>query len=196
MSAEREFTTEQRRFTIEESITQNGGKRTIFVEHMSHGTAVPPHYHNRFSETFDLISGSMTVYRSEKSDLEILQGSAQALKPRDPVTVTPGIYHQYVAGPEPTTTLRVILTPGDADFERLLMILDGLARDGELESYGNSLTMMAVVMGLSDAHVVGPAGTMLDGVKKEQGADIEALREKLLAKYDNEESLRNLLGEK
>lgn len=45
MSAERRFN--QRRFHIEESITQNGGARTVFIEHMTPGTTVPPHYHTR-----------------------------------------------------------------------------------------------------------------------------------------------------
>lgn len=44
MSAERRFN--QRRFHLEESLTQNGGARTVFIEHMTPGTTVPPHYHN------------------------------------------------------------------------------------------------------------------------------------------------------
>lgn len=45
MSAERRFN--QRRFHLEESHTQNGGARTVFIEHMTPGTTVPPHYHTR-----------------------------------------------------------------------------------------------------------------------------------------------------
>lgn len=45
MSAERRFN--QRRFHLEESLTQNGGARTVFIEHMTPGTTVPPHYHTR-----------------------------------------------------------------------------------------------------------------------------------------------------
>lgn len=45
MSAERRW--DQRRFHLEESLTQNGGARTVFIEYMTPGTTVPPHYHTR-----------------------------------------------------------------------------------------------------------------------------------------------------
>lgn len=45
MSAERRWN--QRRFHLEESLTQNGGARTVFIEYMTPGTTVPPHYHTR-----------------------------------------------------------------------------------------------------------------------------------------------------
>lgn len=118
MSAERRWN--QRRFRLEESITQNDGRKTVFIEWMTPGTAIPPHYHTRFTETFDLISGSMTVYQSNQPHsappkLDLLDSSAQQLNLRKEVTVAPNVYHRYAAGNE-DTVLRVILTPGDADF--------------------------------------------------------------------------------
>lgn len=105
----------------------------------------------------------------------------------------PRAYHNYVAGNE-DTTVRVTLNPGNADFERLLKIMNGLGEDGELEKFGESPLLMAVVMGLSDAHLIGPAKGMLDGVNTEKAGEIAALRERLLAEYDTEESLRKLLA--
>ena len=196
MSAERRWDT--RRFRLEESTAHNGGKRTVFIEHMTPGTTVPPHYHTRFSETFDLLSGSMTVYSSSQPhsaepDLAALDASAQQLELRREVTVAPNIYHKYLVGPE-ETALRAIVTPGDTDFERLLMILNGLAEDGELKALGNSATLMAVIMGLSDAHLIGPAKEMLDSVKEDKKQEVEDLRTRLLEKYDNNESLNKLLA--
>ncbi|KAI7780303.1 hypothetical protein LA080_016151 [Diaporthe eres] len=206
MSAERRF--EQRRFHLEESLTQNGGARTVFVEHMTPGTTVPPHYHTRFSETFDLLEGSITVYSSAQAptaagddgaDLDLLERSAQTVEPRragdgpEAPTVPPGMYHKYVVG-ETDTVLRVVIAPGDADFERLLMVLNGLAEDGELESMGDSVVLMAVIMGLGNAHLLGPAKAMLDGVLASQGQEVEDLKARLLSKYDNEESLKKLLA--
>lgn len=60
--------------------------------------------------------------------------------------MSPGVYHKYVVG-DADTVLRVVIAPGDADFERLLMILNGLAEDGELDSMGDSVLLMAVVSG-------------------------------------------------
>lgn len=190
MSAERRW--DQRRFQVEESTTLNGGARTIFIEHMTPGTTVPPHFHNRFSETFDLISGSMSVYSTTTPDIDALEASAQQLEVGKLATVKPGVYHKYKVGDE-QTVLRCIVTPGDADFERLLMIMNGLDTDGELSKMGDSLVLMAVIMGLSDAHLIGPAKDMLEGVELEKRDEIQTLRKKLLEKYDTKEALQGLL---
>ncbi|EOO00495.1 putative cupin 2 conserved barrel domain protein [Phaeoacremonium minimum UCRPA7] len=191
MSAERRW--DERRFQLEESTTLNGGARTIFIESMTPGTTVPPHFHSRFTETFDLISGSISVYSSAEPDLDLLEASAQGLAVGKQVAIEPGRFHKYIVEGEEQALLRVILTPGDADFERLLKIMNGLDADGELAKMGDSLTLMAVVMGLGDAHLIGPAKEMLDGVRVEKKDEIEALKTKLLAKYDTEEALRGLL---
>ncbi|ORY59318.1 uncharacterized protein BCR38DRAFT_446265 [Pseudomassariella vexata] len=131
---------------------------------MTPGTSVPPHFHKRFSESFDLISGSMSVYSSTSPELDALEASAKKLEIGKPVTVEPKVYHQYKVGGE-QTVLRRILTPGDANFERLLKILNGLHADGKLAEMSQSAVLMAIVMGLSDAHLIGPGKEMLDGVE-------------------------------
>lgn len=192
MSTERRW--DQRRFRLEESTTQNNGRRTIFIEHMTPGTAVPPHYHNRFSETFDLVKGSVSVYTCNEPDLQALELSVQELEVGRKITIPPKQYHQYKVGDSEENTLRCIIEPGDADFERLLMILNGLGNDGKLQELSDSVLLMAVIMGLSDAHLIGPAKQMLDTVREEKREQIAHLKDELLQKYDNEESLRALLA--
>ncbi|CVL13709.1 hypothetical protein FPRO06_07681 [Fusarium proliferatum] len=191
MSSERRW--DQRRFRLEESTTLNDGKRTIFIETMTPGTTVPPHYHTRFSETFDLIEGSISVYKSTDPDVETLEASAQPLEVGKPQTVTPNLFHKYLVNDDGGAVLRVILEPGDADFERLLKIMNGLDADGKLAKMGDSLVLMAVVMELSDAHLIGPAKGMLDGVRRDQKDEIEKLKAELLEAYDTEEALQGLL---
>lgn len=193
MSAERRW--DKRRYQLEESTTRNGGARTVFIETMTPGTTVPPHFHNRFSETFDLISGSIAVYSNTEPNLDALEASARDLEVGKPVTVDAGVFHKYkVGGDEEGAVLRAIVTPGDADFERLLKIMNGFDNDEELKKMGDSLVLMAVIMELSDAHLIGPAKEMLEGVRAEKKDEIEVLRVKLLAKYDTEEALLGLLG--
>ncbi|KAI1011803.1 hypothetical protein LB503_004837 [Fusarium chuoi] len=191
MSSERRW--DQRRFRLEESTTLNDGKRTIFIETMTPGTTVPPHYHTRFSETFDLIEGSISVYKSTDPDVEALEASAQPLEVGTPKTVTPNLFHKYLVNDDGGAVLRVILEPGDADFERLLKIMNGLDADGKLAKMGDSLVLMAVVMELSDAHLIGHAKGMLDGVRRDQKDEIEKLKAELLEAYDTEEALQGLL---
>ncbi|KAF5966126.1 hypothetical protein FBULB1_11828 [Fusarium bulbicola] len=192
MSSERRW--DQRRFRLEESTTLNDGKRSIFIETMTPGTTVPPHFHTRFSETFDLIKGSISVYKSTDPDLEALEASAQPLEVGKPQTVTPNLFHKYLVNDDGGAVLRVILEPGDADFERLLKIMNGLDADGKLAKMGDSLVLMAVVMELSDAHLIGPAKGMLDGARRDHKDEIEKLRAELLNAYDTEEALMGLLG--
>ncbi|KAF4989025.1 hypothetical protein FGRMN_9397 [Fusarium graminum] len=191
MSSERRW--DQRRFRLEESTTLNDGKRTTFIETMTPGTTVPPHFHTRFSETFDLIEGSISVYKSTEPDLDALESSAQSLEVGKPETMQPNMYHKYKVDGEGSAVLRVILEPGDADFERLLKIMNGLDADGRLAKMGDSLVLMAVVMELSDAHLIGPAKEMLDGVRRDKKDEIEALRAELLHSYDTEDALQGLL---
>ncbi|KAF5708104.1 cupin 2 conserved barrel domain-containing protein [Fusarium mundagurra] len=191
MSSERRW--DQRRFRLEESTTLNDGKRTIFIETMTPGTTVPPHFHTRFSETFDLIQGSISVYKSIDPDLDALEASAQPLEVGKPQTVTPNLFHKYLVNGDEGAVLRAILEPGDADFERLLKIMNGLDADGKLAKMGDSLVLMAVVMELSDAHLIGPAKGILDGVRRDKKDEIEKLKAELLKAYDTEEALQRLL---
>jgi hypothetical protein len=191
MSSERRW--DQRRFRLEESTTLNNGKRTIFIETMTPGTTVPPHFHTRFSETFDLIEGSISVYSTTQPDDDILESSAQPLQIGKPETMQPNIFHKYKVDGEAPAVLRVTLEPGDADFERLLKIMNGLDADGKLAKMGDSLVLMAVVMDLSDAHLIGPAKEMLDGVRRDNKDEIKVLKLELLEAYDTEEALQGLL---
>ncbi|KFY73367.1 hypothetical protein V499_06537 [Pseudogymnoascus sp. VKM F-103] len=191
MSAERRW--DERHFHLEESTTQNGGARTIFIEHMTPGTTVPPHFHTRFAETFDLLSGSISVYSSTTPDLEVLEASVTPLEIGKTSSVEPGVYHKYQVGPE-QTELRVIITPGDADFEKALMVMNGLHADGKMAGLADSVLLMAVAMDLCDAQLIGPAAGMLEGVRAEKKDEVQALKKELLEKYNTEEALKGLLA--
>jgi hypothetical protein len=191
MSTDRRW--DQRGFVIEESATRNGGKRTIFVETMSPGTTVPPHFHTRFSETLDLVKGSMKVYKTDQPDVEKLEASAQTLQIGDPKIVEALMYHRYTVEDE-VTALRVTLTPGDLGFEQILKIMNGLADDRELEKYGEDDILTGVFYELTDTHLIGPTKKMIEDLHATRGSEIRALKTELLDKYDTEEALRKLLS--
>jgi hypothetical protein len=50
---------------------------------------------------------------------------------------------------------------------------------------------MAVIMELTDAHIVGPAKGMLDDVYAKRGNEVRARKEELLGRYDTDEALMN-----
>lgn len=76
-----------------------------------------------------------------------------------------------------------------------LKTLNGLGADDELESFSDSVALMAVIIELSDAYLIGLVKDMLEEVKMEKKGEIEKLKVKLLAKYDTEEALKGLLVE-
>lgn len=176
---------EQRSFVIQESTATNNGARTIFVETMTPRTSVPPHYHSNFSETVDLVRGSIKIYHAPRPDLEALETSACALTVGEPQTIKPGIFHKYSVGEE-VTTLRVTLTPGSLDFERLLKILDGLAGIEDM-------VMLAIVMELADARCIGPVGETLKALYKTKAEEVAARKEKLLRRFDTDEGMERLM---
>src|ERR1039457_3400965 len=130
---------------------------------MSPGTSVPPHFHTRFSETFDLVKGSMKVYKTKQPDVDKLESSAQSLQVGDPKIVEPFLYHRYTVGDE-VTTLRATLTPGHLNFERVLKIMNGLADDGELGKYSDDVLLMGVIFEVTDTHLIGPTKKMVEDV--------------------------------
>ena len=112
------------------------------------------------------------------------------------MTVQPGVIHRYVAGEAErgVVVLRCTLTPGNAEFEALLKIMNGMAEDGEMEGQGDSLLLAALSSELADATMLGEVGVMLKGLNQERGVEIAEYKEKLLSKYDNEENLKKLLA--
>lgn len=195
-SAERRWN--QRRYQIEESCTQNNNARTVFIEHMTPGTSVPIHQHGHFSEKFAPLSGSLSVYVSgvaHTSEDKWLDGAnLRTLGPGEIAVIKQGDYHKYFAGPEKAgTALRVILEPGWPKFEKLLMVMNGLAEDGELQKMGNSAELLALAMELSDAKVIGPAKAVVDKVHAEKRQEYAALKQRLLKKYDTKENLAKLM---
>lgn len=187
MAAERRWN--ERRFILEESTTLNGGARTVFIEHMTPGTTVPPHWHEQFTETFDLIAGSLSLYSHDTTDIPALEASVQPMEIGKLASIPPGKYHKYVSGDD-GTTLRAILTPGHRDFERVVVLMNGMAESGELEGLNDSLDLLAIIMDLADAHLYGPIGEMVKAEREKRGGEIDALKKRLLETYDTEEGMR------
>lgn len=80
MSAERRWN--QRRFHLEESLTQNGGARTVFIEYMTPGTTVPPHYHTRQYRSYPItvphLSNFLAVCYSRLRSTSLTETNPQA----------------------------------------------------------------------------------------------------------------------
>jgi quercetin dioxygenase-like cupin family protein len=178
--------------TIIESALSNDNTRTVLHAVLAPGTSTYPHYHTLFSETFTLLTGSLTVYTSPDKTEESFQ--AKDLKIGESVTVLPGQLHNFLSG-DGETTSQVIFKPGNLDFERAMLIMRGTQRDNIYQEHNvmsdENAIYMAVMGELLNAAPVGPTKTMMDGLYATKADEIQAKKEELVAKYASEEQMRN-----
>jgi len=85
------------------------------------GEKTPWHYHTLFSETFEIVKGTLEVGKG-KSVLQLRKGET--------ATITPNEKHYYHNISEEECIIKVMIKPGDENFRKALFILKGLSNDG------------------------------------------------------------------
>ena len=151
-----------------ETSAGTGGERVVMKAVIRRkGQLVPKHFHMLQDETFDVVSGQLTVW---------LDGKETVHGPGSRVELPKGVAHNhYNASDEPLTYIHTV-SPG-LDFDHLIENLVGLAADGKSKDgdyglmqqlvslrYLDSRSYLAdMPVGLQDAlsAVVGPLGRLL-----------------------------------
>jgi len=151
-----------------ETSAGTGGERVVMKAVIRRkGQLVPKHFHMMQDETFDVVSGQLTVW---------LDGKETVHGPGSRVELPKGVAHNhYNASDEPLTYIHTV-SPG-LDFDHLIENLVGLAADGKSKDgdyglmqqlvslrYLDSRSYLAdMPVGLQDAlsAVVGPLGRLL-----------------------------------
>jgi quercetin dioxygenase-like cupin family protein len=157
---------EQRRFynpvqkdyvTFLETSRESNGKRTHGLLEVAPGGKVAPHYHNTFSETFVVRTGTLR--------LQLGNGPLLELKAGERATVPPDTLHAWANPSRETLVCDVILEPGNEGFEKALQAGYGLAADGLTHANGMPKSIwhlaLLVVMGESK---LGGSLHLLNGV--------------------------------
>ena len=108
----------------------------------------PWHYHTLFSETFEILKGTLEVGKGK----EILH-----LQPGDIATIQPDEKHYYRNISEVECIVKVTLNPGNKNFETSLLILKGLAKDGLAGAAGTpgKFSDLALFVYLNNSGMVG-----------------------------------------
>lgn len=178
--------------TITESALSNDNARTVLHATLAPGATTFPHYHTLFSETFTLLTGSMTVYTSP--DMTEASFEAKALKIGESITVPAGQLHNFLVGEEETTN-KVVFEPGSLDFERAMLIMRGTQKDGIYQEHGSptedNMIYMSMMGELLNATAVGATKGMLDGLYASKGNEIQKTKMELVSRYASEEQMRN-----
>jgi len=106
--------------TFLETAEETGGARIVMRMIVKPGGGVAPEVHTKFTETYEVLEGTLT--------LEI-GGKATTLTPGRTLSALPGIFHRVHNDTATPVVLRVVATPG-SDAERGLRAYFGMVRDG------------------------------------------------------------------
>jgi quercetin dioxygenase-like cupin family protein len=108
----------------------------------------PWHYHTLFSETFEVINGTLEVG---------LNKQVSWLKKGDTVTIKPNEKHYFHNVSTDDCLIKVTVSPGNRNFENALLISKGLAKDGLASASGTpkKLADLALFVYLNNSKMVG-----------------------------------------
>ncbi|MDJ1484864.1 DUF4267 domain-containing protein [Cytophagaceae bacterium YF14B1] len=108
----------------------------------------PWHYHTLFSETFEVLKGTLEVGQNNQ---------VYQLKQGDRVTVMPNEKHYFHNISTADCLVKVTISPGNKNFENALLILKGLAKDGLASASGvpAKLSDLALFVYLNNSRMVG-----------------------------------------
>ena len=108
----------------------------------------PWHYHTLFSETFEVLNGTLQVG---------LNNHVSSLKKGDRVTIKPNEKHYFHNISNDDYLIQVTVSPGNINFENALLISKGLAKDGLASAAGTpkKLADLALFVYLNNSKMVG-----------------------------------------
>lgn len=112
------------------------------------GEKTPWHYHTLFSETFEILKGTLEVGKGK---------NIHQLKQGDVATIAPNEKHYYKNTSKEECIVKATLSPGNKNFENSLFILKGLAKDGLASSAGTpkKFSDLALFIYLNNSKMVG-----------------------------------------
>jgi quercetin dioxygenase-like cupin family protein len=108
----------------------------------------PWHYHTLFSETFEVLNGTLEVGLNNKVNW---------LKKGDSVTIKPNEKHYFHNISDADCLIKVTINPGNKNFENALLISKGLAKDGLASAAGTpkKLADLALFLYLNNSRMIG-----------------------------------------
>lgn len=123
-------------------------RETILEMNILPGEKTPWHYHTLFSETFEILKGTLEVGKG-KDILHLNKGDIAVIQPKQK--------HYYHNVSKAECIVKVILSPGNKSFENSLFILKGLATDGLASAAGTPkrFSDLALFVFLNNSRMVG-----------------------------------------
>jgi quercetin dioxygenase-like cupin family protein len=123
-------------------------KESVLEMNILPAEKTPWHYHTLFSETFEILKGTLEVGKG-KDILYLKQG--------DIATIQPNEKHYYHNISNEECIVKATLDPGNKNFENSIFILKGLAKDGLASVAGTpkKFSDLAIFVYLNNSRMVG-----------------------------------------
>jgi quercetin dioxygenase-like cupin family protein len=124
------------------------GEYTLMEIEVAPGGGTKPHYHKTYTESFEVIEGSLEVLVGDQTCF--LRAGEKAVVPRNTL-------HRFHNAMDETVTFLCEMRPGQPGFENTLKVGYGLASDGLTRSDGTpkNLYHMALLLEWSEIRVPG-----------------------------------------
>jgi len=128
--------------------TADTNKESIIEYSIIPNEKTPLHYHTLFSETFEILHGTLEVGLNNQVNL---------LTKGDKVTIKPNEKHYFHNVSNNDCLIKVTINPGNTNFENSLLILKGLANEGLASTAGTpkKISDLALFVYLNNSRMVG-----------------------------------------
>ncbi len=126
----------------------DSSKNSVLELNILPGEKTPWHYHTLFSETFEVLKGTLEVGKGK---------DIHHLKQGDIATIKPNEKHYYDNVSNEECIITTTINPGNKNFENFLFILKGLVKDGLASDAGTprKFSDLVVFIYLSNSRMVG-----------------------------------------
>jgi quercetin dioxygenase-like cupin family protein len=136
------------KFFFSKRSSETNGELTLIEFEIVPGGGNEPHSHLNYAETFRVIEGELTVKCNHQE---------YVLKKGDSFTVPEGAVHFFKNKSKHVAKFEVAFRPGQPDFEKVLMIAYGLARDGRTRAKGfpKKFSHLALLLVMANVRIPG-----------------------------------------
>lgn len=110
-----------------ELFEETKGKRTVTESVIQPGKGIPIHYHNEFTEYYEVLEGELKLQVGKE---------IKTLRQGDFCLVPLHTNHRYFNASDKPAKFKAVIQPGNFGSQLLIATLNGLARDGKVNRRG------------------------------------------------------------
>jgi len=134
--------------TFIKTCAETGGKYSLLEIELYKSNGPPLHYHNSFSEKFEVVEGTLYLQVGKKK---------VTLRKNESIVVPRGMPHKFYNLTNDLVKFRLTFEPGHVGMENFIRIIYSLAADGLTDNEGvpKKFAHLATILVMSDSNATG-----------------------------------------